>query len=461
MKSSTYKGRIKALIGKDLSGLKEAADAIKANDQRAASEAIARLPWHEEPALLSDAGEGEGALEVSLEASTAKQLLAAISRWSEASRGKVTDNRPVLNPFKMKTGDSGKLAPFVSLNVLQVLGPDSMLVSVGWGTERMNILVENRSTEGVVDGQPIPIPEVFAVTGTKTYETADGGSKTVFTLSPVTGKSTVRTDSHTASTPDPTESYLSEHRSQFSKAVELYTAELGRQRAMLAKVSKDIDTPEELLESIREDIAGSERCLRQITDDPAGFRPVLDLPRTWKVGMIGTMSHNKHRPDEPVSVDVFQVIDERNVLVRFWGDLVWVSGIPTTDLADGRSVTLNQVFRVAGTKRYASTGGSTTVHLVELFDTSRADALLKEKLIERQQAEDEHKRKEAAELSKARTREFTDATGQFKILAEYVGYDNGAVILRRIDNDKEVRLPLGKLSDQDRAWVSAIVRQKK
>lgn len=464
MQSSSYKGRIKVLIGKDLSGLEVVANAIKENDLKSATDAIKRLPWHDEPSAISDAEEGEFLLELSEEASTAKQLVTAANKWDKEIQdsGKVfsPDYRPLLNPFEMKADDMGQLPPFVSLKAFQVLSPSSMLMSVEWGRERTLVYIMGRSTKGIADGQQLKIKDVFIVSGTETYETTGGSGKTVFVIIPAFSEHLKTPDLTATVHADDTADYLSEHRTQLRKAVELYTEQLDKQRTLLAKQSRDASSSEELMESVRDDIARYERYLKHIQDDGAGFRPALDLPRKLKVGMFGAISHNRYWPDEVVPVEVFQVVDERNALVKFWNDLVWVSGLPTTDLVDGKTIVLKPVFKVTGTKRYQSAGGgSNTVYLLELFDTTRADAILEKERDELRRSREELRKKEAEELKRARTREFTDLTGKFKVMAEYRGYENGLVILRRTDNDKEVRVALGKLSAKDRAWVSSIIRK--
>ncbi|MBC8355101.1 MAG: DUF4339 domain-containing protein [Planctomycetes bacterium] len=191
MQSSRYKGRIKVQIGKDLSGLENVVAAIDANDLRKAMEAINDLPWHEEPCTLPDAddeglyGEGSG----SVASSTARQLVTTVAKWAEALKesGEVfrPDYRPSLNPFKMKTDDMGQIPPFMRLKVFQVIDDSTMIMSVEWGQQQMLVYVIGRSTDDITDGKSLNLTkEVFLVSGTRTYKTVGGSSKTVFEIIP-------------------------------------------------------------------------------------------------------------------------------------------------------------------------------------------------------------------------------------------------------------------------------------
>ncbi|HEY3324135.1 MAG TPA: hypothetical protein VGP72_27025 [Planctomycetota bacterium] len=67
------------------------------------------------------------------------------------------------------------------------------------------------------------------------------------------------------------------------------------------------------------------------------------------------------------SVEVVQVIDGKNMLVN-WKEkeTIWVAGVDTTGLVDGKITRLDGIFRYSGTKQYSTAAGaSRTVYLIE------------------------------------------------------------------------------------------------
>jgi hypothetical protein len=56
-------------------------------------------------------------------------------------------------------------------------------------------------------------------------------------------------------------------------------------------------------------------------------------------------------------------------------------------------------------------------------------------------------------------RTWTDATGNYKVEAEYRGIINGMVILKKKDG-KIIKLPMEKLSEQDQKWLKQLGKQK-
>ena len=70
--------------------------------------------------------------------------------------------------------------------VTQVIDGQNMLIkSTGWARPWLDFWVKGVLTKDIVDGETLTIPGVFEITGTRTYETVLGGSKTVFVLEPV------------------------------------------------------------------------------------------------------------------------------------------------------------------------------------------------------------------------------------------------------------------------------------
>jgi hypothetical protein len=111
---------------------------------------------------------------------------------------------PLLNPFNLSIGDIGmpgklsggiiggnqkqlakaelEVVEVATYTVAQVL-PNGLLVSIDSDDhDSQLIIIEGVRTSGVVDGKKLGMSEVFEVTGTKTYTTVLGASKTVFVL---------------------------------------------------------------------------------------------------------------------------------------------------------------------------------------------------------------------------------------------------------------------------------------
>lgn len=72
-----------------------------------------------------------------------------------------------------------------SAHILQILGPSEALVEFYTGSEYPSFKVRGVSTAGLVDGKMLPLPGIYEVTGTTTYPTAAGATKTVFVVEPV------------------------------------------------------------------------------------------------------------------------------------------------------------------------------------------------------------------------------------------------------------------------------------
>ncbi len=117
--------------------------------------------------------------------------------------------------------------------------------------------------------------------------------------------------------------------------------------------------------------------------------------------------------------------------------------MPTAGLVDDQDIRLADPMKVAGTKTYSTVvGSSKTILLLEPYDSREADRIV------------------AARRGKRKpiSRTFTDKTGKFKVVAEYFGYVDGKVKLRKSDG-KTLSVPLSKFSDADRRWVAEQFRK--
>jgi hypothetical protein len=79
---------------------------------------------------------------------------------------------------KLAVGAAGRLD---EIRVQQIVGGSEMICRLAGGA---TVWIDGLSTEGKVDGASYASPYVFRVTGTKTYTTALGTSKTIFLLKP-------------------------------------------------------------------------------------------------------------------------------------------------------------------------------------------------------------------------------------------------------------------------------------
>jgi hypothetical protein len=89
---------------------------------------------------------------------------------------------PRVDVQTIKVGDVGIIAYLhdpISVQIDQVIDGRSMLVSYG-----RTAFILNDKTTGLVDGKRLTLSTPFEVTGTQTYTTVTGGSKTVMVLTP-------------------------------------------------------------------------------------------------------------------------------------------------------------------------------------------------------------------------------------------------------------------------------------
>ncbi|MDA1054863.1 MAG: SHD1 domain-containing protein [Planctomycetota bacterium] len=90
----------------------------------------------------------------------------------------------------IELGAVGRLNPRLGVTVIQVLDDESMLAT----SYKRPFLLRGVPTKGIVDGGDFgPIRDemkkaLLVVTGTETYDTAIGGTKTVFVVEPVQGE---------------------------------------------------------------------------------------------------------------------------------------------------------------------------------------------------------------------------------------------------------------------------------
>lgn len=98
--------------------------------------------------------------------------------------------------------------PLSRVHIEQVIGPEDMLIQVTWShsapvnmplspsgrggykrlpghTKRVDFWVHGMPTRNLADNTHQTWEQAFSITGTKTYETVDGGPQTIFVIEPV------------------------------------------------------------------------------------------------------------------------------------------------------------------------------------------------------------------------------------------------------------------------------------
>jgi hypothetical protein len=89
--------------------------------------------------------------------------------------------------------------------------------------------------------------------------------------------------------------------------------------------------------------------IQRAINEASGFSP-----RNFAVGESGTLSNGS----------VIAVIDEANMVVQCDGTPVWIKGMKTDGLAEGRRLP-DSDFKVTGTRKYQSRLGERTVYVLE------------------------------------------------------------------------------------------------
>jgi uncharacterized cupin superfamily protein len=134
-------------------------------------------------------------------------------------------------------------------------------------------------------------------------------------------------------------------------------------------------------------------------------------------------------------------------------------GLDTSKVTTGAEFTLHHPVIIHDTYTYTAVSGTEKTILVldhnvdklkEILAKQDAEIEAKRKAVA-DKAKAEKERKEAAEAAKWRT--WTDASGEHKTDAKFVGIIAGKVKLIKRDGSS-VQVPLDKLSDEDREWIA-------
>lgn len=135
---------------------------------------------------------------------------------------------------------------------------------------------------------------------------------------------------------------------------------------------------------------------------------------------------------------ILQVLNKNEFLCEVGDVTVLVSGLDTSDMRDGGSITSLGVVFCIGNATYPTAIGSTkTVPKVVSVSKEVVDRLMKEAKMA---------------IASDRVRTWTDATGKFNIQAELIDYDGKKITLKKSDGS-ELSLPVARLSKADRKYA--------
>ncbi|WP_158261196.1 MULTISPECIES: SHD1 domain-containing protein [Pirellulaceae] len=172
---------------------------------------------------------------------------------------------------------------------------------------------------------------------------------------------------------------------------------------------------------------------------------------------------------------VFQVIDNQSYLaeVANLGDdntqLILISQVDTSQIADGDALPLSyfveRLWELDGTYRYVTLIGATkTVRKVKPFPLNmkivleEIDLFMFGKHLRAMEANCRNQHRDVVMKSRQNSeynRVWKDKTGQFSITATFSGLIGDQVKLLK-ENGEEIKVPLSKLSDEDKQWINEL-----
>jgi len=146
-----------------------------------------------------------------------------------------------------------------------------------------------------------------------------------------------------------------------------------------------------------------------------------------------------------------QVVGANELLAKV-GNATVLMMMNTSSVVDGRYyVPRSKVWFVPKTARYETVLGATKqVYVLIPVNTELVDQVLKKINAARQLNQE---RLDKAEYERTRWRTFSDASGTFKIVAEFKKFIGGKVHLLRKDNREEIELEMSQLSEADQNWI--------
>ena len=148
---------------------------------------------------------------------------------------------------------------------------------------------------------------------------------------------------------------------------------------------RDRDAKARTVDLLSKAVEHSKDRFARFQNGTAPLPPLLRHP--LQAGEVGIL--------ESTTVKVRQVVDEANMLADLWLEskavggegrqnfekLVWIMDVPTSGITDGVKVELDtdNIFRIAGTRRYGSaSGGTNTVLVLKLLDEGDWTGIVKD-----------------------------------------------------------------------------------
>ncbi len=171
-----------------------------------------------------------------------------------------------------------------------------------------------------------------------------------------------------------------------------------------------------------------------------GLTKSADTPLS--TGLVGTVGFY---------VSILQVIGPDTMIVKRLKKRVWLAGFSTEGFADDDTFSVGHIVYVSGTHQYtAVTGAAQTIMKIEPFPVDWRT--WRELAIEERLIEDPAKAREKAQRAEQELWR-TWTAGKHTTVAKFGGMIGQSVRLTK-KNGKTVSVPLGKLSDADRKWIT-------
>jgi hypothetical protein len=163
---------------------------------------------------------------------------------------------------------------------------------------------------------------------------------------------------------------------------------------------------------------------------------LVDKPRSDRECLQGPLRTGQKGYLETWQLAVRQVIGEKDLLIGFddfSGEPLWLTGYPSKGLVDGDTIRLIGLIEVAGTKSFETVAGSKkTVRLIRFVEPEEADPFL----------------------------EWVSANGKHKVLAKFVDFTDGKVVLLT-KKGKRVEVKPSDLSSVSQRAYREILKERR
>lgn len=194
-------------------------------------------------------------------------------------------------------------------------------------------------------------------------------------------------------------------------------------------VTTDKKSLQEALAKNKEKI---ERLRADIDSAPSWMVPPIKLEEGVTIPCFGEIQN---------TIVVFQITSSSRFIGKAGGSMFIFEGFDTSKFADGESLGLKQPIKILETETYTTvTGGSKTVYKIVPLSANEQNTIV----------ECTTKKREAFKGESFRT--WTDSTKKFSVKAWFIEREKADVVLKKEDGEI-VKLPLAKLSLQDKTWI--------